>query len=166
MTWKTQLNQSWDLYLICYHSALPWHYFLREQKSCRGGSILSRKSLAQSYRYSSYNVLPGGQCSPRQPKVTSVNDLQHPGVTGNQPPLWFTKPIGWEEPKHFLFPLKMDMVIHVQFSSLHLSGHMGKSRFFPFREGSSNSYYIIPKPSSAFKEYVGNQKDCSWQGDV
>lgn len=165
MTWKTHRNQSWDLYLIRYRSALPWHYFLKEQKSYRGGSILSRKSVAQSYRHS-YNVLPGRQCSLTQPRVTSVNDLQHPGATRNQPPLWFTNPIGWGEPKRFLFPPKMDMVTHGQFSSLHLSGHIGKSRFFPFREGSSNSYYLILKPSGAFKEYGGNQKDCSWQGDV
>lgn len=166
MTRKTHLSQSWDLYLIRYRSALPWHYFLKEQKSCRGGSILSRKSLAQSYRYSSYNVLPGRQWSLKQPTVTSVNDLWHPGATCNQPRLWFTNRTGWGEPKRFLFPPKMDMVTHGQFSSLHLSSHMGKSRFFPLREGSSNSYYIIPKPSSAFKEYVGNQKARSRQGDV
>lgn len=146
ITWETQVNWCWDLHFMGYRSALPWYCFLKERKSCRGGSMLSRKSWTQQYQHSSYTVLSGGQ-----PVMTPMNDLQHPILTCNR---LCDAPHPTRISHAILLPLKATWLL---ISNSHLSVHMGKSRFFPFREGSSNSTtlshsLVRPRNMSATKK--------------
>lgn len=108
--------------------------------------MLSQKSWTQQYQHSSYTVLSGGQ-----PVVTPMNDLQHPIATCNR----LCDAARQTRRSHaILLPLKATWLLT---SNSHLSVHMGKSRFFPFREGSSNSTtlshsLVRPRNMSATKK--------------
>lgn len=49
-------------------------------------------------------------------------------------------------------------------SNFDLSGHMGKRRLSPYSGSCSNPYRMISN-LSAFKEYLGHQKDWPGHGD-